>query len=112
MDKDKIIENLDNNLSNMFVDDFEKINNAKNSINEYFKEMEINYKYEYNEFCFDFIKYSKLLIESLDESQLLILNNDIFIFDTLTYMIENKIDDIIEDDTLKKDLIMKHELKK
>ena len=111
-EREQLLKNIEDKLEDMFVEEYDKVNKAKDSINTYFQDLEINYVYDYNIFCIDFRNNAKQLINNLPPEDLLNINTTIFVFEALSYMIRNKIDEIVVDKSKKMDLILKHELKK
>jgi hypothetical protein len=111
-EREQIMKNIEDKLQDMFVEEYDRVNNAKDSINKYFEDLEINYVYGYNIFCVDFKENAKSLINNLSPEDLLNINTTVFVFEVLSYMIRNKIDEIVDDKGKKMDLILKHELKK
>lgn len=112
MTRDTLLENIKNNLSEIFVNDFEKINEARDNVNKYLKEIDVDYIYEYNDFCVDFMDKSIKIVDLLSEEQLENLDGNLFVSDTISYMIKNKIFDVVKDASKRNNLIIQHELQK
>lgn len=110
--KQELLDKIKNNLSEMFVNDFDKINDARLNVNQYLEHIGINYNYDYNEFCVDFMDKSIKVINLLNDEELINLNSNIFVTDTISYMIKNKIVDMVDDNSKRNDLIIQHELQK
>ena len=88
MSKQQKVSLLKTKLETAFVDNYDDINTAKTKINEYFIDVGIDYKYDYNTFCKDFIKESLFIVNRIDNVEKLDLNN--FIYIVLTNLISNK----------------------
>jgi hypothetical protein len=112
MNKDEIIFTFIDALKNSFVSQFDKIDYARVTVNQYMKDIEFNYIYDYNTFCIDFIYTVENILKSLDERVITDINMDILIYETLSIMIKNKIFDSITDEGTKQKLMILHELKK
>ena len=95
-EREQITKNIEDKLDGMFVEEYDKVNSAKDSINIYFKDLEINYVYDYNIFCVDFRNNAKQLINNLPPEDLININTTIFVFEVLSYMIRNKIDEDLD----------------
>ena len=81
----------------MFVDEYEKVNIARTSVNAYLKDIEIDYTYDYNTFCVDFMDNSKNLVNKVHIEQLRGLDSNSFVSEVLSFMIKNKIYENIQD---------------
>lgn len=110
--KNELLNKIKTNLSEMFVNDFDKINKARENVNSYLTEIDVNYEYDYNNFCIDFMDKSLKLVDSLSNNELENMNSNIFVTDTISYMIKNKIYDIVNDVDKRNNLIIQHELQK
>ena len=110
--RESLLRNIEENLSMMFVEEYEKVNLARTSVNNYLKDIEIEYQYDYNVFCIDFMNNSKNLVNNLSEENLRDLNSNIFVSEVISFMIKNKIYENIEDPSKRAYLMMQHELKK
>jgi hypothetical protein len=107
-----LLGKIEGNLSDMFVDEYDKVNQARLSVNVYLKDIELGYQYEYNDFCKDFMTNSKNLINQLSDERLRELNNSIFVTEVISFMIKNKIYEKVEDVDRRSYLMIQHELKK
>ncbi len=110
--KESLIKAIEDNLSNMFVNEYDKVNNARLSVNAYLKDIEIEFEYKYNNFCIDFMNNSKNLVNKVSDQQLNELDSDTFVSEVLSYMIKNKIYDNVQNPEKRANLIIQHELKK
>jgi len=110
--RDNLLSKIDSNLSIMFVEEYDKVNQARLSVNLYLKDIEIDYQYDYNDFCKEFLINSKNLINQLPDERLSELNNAIFVTEVVSFMIKNKIYEKIEDVDKRSYLMIQHELKK
>lgn len=110
--KDILLRTIEDNLSNMFVNEYDKINNARSSVNAYLKDIEVEYEYNYNQFCVDFMNNSKDLVNKIPDKQLQGLDSNTFVSEVLSYMIKNKIYEIVNNPERRAHLIIQHELRK
>jgi len=110
--KQDLLGKIEGNLSDMFVDEFDKVNQARLSVNVYLEDIEIDYQYDYNSFCKDFMTNSRNLINQLPDERLRELNNSIFVTEVISFMIKNKIYEKVEDIDRRSYLMIQHELKK
>lgn len=110
--KNNIVEELNDKLKELFVDQFDKVNGAKDEINKYLDSMDIESKYEYNSFCSDFLKVASNLLDSLTISDLQKMNIEYFVNEILSIMINYKIVEGEADDEKKLEKMIKHELKR
>lgn len=110
--KESLLDKIKNNLSEIFVNDFDKINDARVNVNNYLDHIDINYRYDYNEFCVDFMDKSIKIVDLLSEEELQNLNSNSFVTDTISYMIKSKIFDTVDDVSKRNNLIIQHELQK
>ena len=110
--RESLLKTIEENLSNMFVEEYDKINIARNSVNMYLKEIEINFEYDYNTFCVDFMSNSKNLVNNIHIEQLRMLDSNSFVSEVLSFMIKNKIYENIKNPERRAYLMIQHELKK
>lgn len=110
--RENLLKVIEENLADMFVEEYNKVNNARISVNAYLKDIEINYEYDYNIFCVDFMNVSKDLINKIHNEQLRGLDSNIFVSEVISFMIKNKISENIQDSDKRKYLLIQHELKK
>lgn len=110
--RDSLLKTIEDNLSNMFVEEYTKVNTARSSVNAYLNDIEISYQYEYNQFCIDFMDNTKNLVNKLPINTLRELDSNSFVSEVLSFMIKNKINENIEDNDKKSYLLIQHELKK
>ena len=110
--KDTLVKTIEDNLSNMFVNEYDKVNTARLSVNDYLKDIEIEFEYNYNNFCIDFMNNSKKLINKISDEQITQLDSNIFVSEVLSYMIKNKIYENVQNPKKRANLIIEHELKK
>lgn len=110
--KEEIIVAFIDTLKNSFVVHFDKIDYARTTVNQYMKDIEFNYEYDYNVFCVEFISTVEQILESLDEEIISKIDINLLIFETLTIMVRNKIFSSVEDEGTKQKLMILHELKK
>lgn len=112
MDRESLLKAIEDNLSNMFVEEFDKVNIARISTNAYLKDIEIKYEYDYNTFCVDFMENSKNLVNNIHIEQLRQIDNNSFVSEVLSFMIKNKINENESDSERRTYLMIQHELKK
>ena len=110
--RESLLKTISDNLSNMFVEEYDKVNTARISVNAYLKDIEINYEYDYNLFCVEFMENSKNLVNKVPIDSLRELDSNSFVSEVLSFMIKNKINENILDPDKRAYLMIQHELKK
>jgi len=110
--RETLLKTIQDNLSVMFVEQYDKVNSARKSINSYLKDIDIEYQYDYNIFCLDFMENSKNLVNHISEDKLEELDDMSFVSEIMSIMVKNKIHENIKDETKKAYLMVQHELKK
>ena len=110
--KEQIIIAFVDTLKNSFVAEFEKIDIARTTVNQYMKDIEFNYEYDYNTFCKEFIFTVENILQSLDEQIISNIDINLLIFESLTVMVRNKIFEMVVNDNDRQKLMILHELKK
>jgi hypothetical protein len=110
--RENLLKTIEENLSTMFVEEFDKVNTARTSVNAYLKDIDINYTYDYNTFCVDFMNNSKNLVNKIHIEQLRGLDSNLFVSEVLSFMIKNKIYENVQDPDKRSYLMIQHELKK
>lgn len=110
-DKETIITDLENRLKEMFVDDFDKVNDARNNINNHLINIEVNNKYEYNEFCADFLRITEKLLNSLSVEDIETIDFTFIMGEILSIMIKYKIFETETDEKTRLQKLIHHELK-
>lgn len=110
--RESLLKTIEENLSTMFVEEYDKVNIARVSINVYLKDIDINYEYDYNTFCVEFMQNSKNLVNNIHIEQLRMLDNNSFVSEVLSFMIKNKIYENVSDPDRRANLLVLHELKK
>ena len=110
--REGLLKKIEDNLSNLFVDQYDKVNTARNSVNLYLKDIEINYQYDYNNFCVEFMDNSRNLVNKLPIEAIRELDDNSFVSEVLSFMIKNKIYENIQDPNQRSYLMIQHELKK
>ena len=112
--KENISEELSERLKSMFVDDYDKVNGAKEDINSYLDSINVNDKYDYNSFCHDFLNISSNLLENLTDNDIQNMDFMYFINEILSVMVNYKIlndnDGKIDEETKVANLL-RHELR-
>ena len=99
-------------IGNSFVDDYDSINDAKEKINLYLIEMEIENIYTYNEFCGVFISITDSILDTLSLEDFQKIPIDNFISEILSIMIKKKINDSVQTDDKKSFNLLKIEIDK
>ena len=79
--KEEMINFFIEGLKESFVSKYEEINNSKDIVNNYMKELNFQYEYNYNEFCSDFIKFSITKLEQIDIDEIIQLDINVIIYD-------------------------------
>jgi hypothetical protein len=110
--REGLLKKIEDNLSNLFVDQYDKVNIARNSVNLYLKDIEIDYQYDYNNFCVEFMDNSRNLVNKLPIEAIRELDDNSFVSEVLSFMIKNKIYENIQDPNQRSYLMIQHELKK
>jgi len=109
--KEALLEELSTRLKDMFVEDYDKVNGAKNDINVYLESIGIKTKYNYNDFCSDFLKVSDNLIQSLTLEDIINVDSTIILGEVMSIMVKYKIMDNEPDEEKRLHKILQHELK-
>lgn len=110
--RESLLKTIEDNLSTMFVEKYDEINVARNSVNAYLKDIEIDYNYDYNSFCVDFMVNTKNLVHNVPIEKLRELDSNSFVSEVLSFMIKNKIYEKVEEPNRRAYLMIQHELKK
>ena len=111
MDLEKRRE-ISDKIQNSFVDDFDLINDAKEKINVYLSEMEIENIYNYNEFCNLFVHITDDILDTLSIEEFQNIPIDNFIAEILSIMIKKKISESVQPDEKKSFNLLKMEIDK
>jgi len=111
MDLEKRKE-ISNKIQNSFVDDFDLINDAKEKINLYLTEMEIENVFTYNEFCILFINMTDDVLDTLTIEEFQMIPIEFFISEILSTMIKRKIGESTQTDDKKSFNLLKMEIDK
>jgi hypothetical protein len=109
--KEALLEELSTRLKDMFVEDYDKVNGAKNDINVYLESIGIKTKYNYNDFCSDFLKVSDNLIQSLTLEDIINVDSTIILGEVMSIMVKYKIMDNEPDEEKRLHKILQHELR-
>jgi hypothetical protein len=109
--KEALLEELSTRLKDMFVEDYDKVNGAKNDINVYLESIGIKTKYNYNDFCSDFLKVSDNLIQSLTLEDIINVDSTIILGEVMFIMVKYKIMDNEPDEEKRLHKILQHELR-
>lgn len=110
--RENLLNTISEKLSEMFVEEYEKINNSLISVNKYLEGLEVNYTYDYNKFCIDFMECSKKLVDNLSDEQLKNLNSNSFVAEVFSFMIKNKIYEYTTDQERRSYLLAEFQLQK
>jgi len=110
--KEKIIKSFIETLKESFVNEFEKIDYSRNLVNNYMKEINFDYQYDYNTFCIEFLDTTDKILNSLTNEEILLIDINMLIYETFMNMVKNKIFNSTNNDNDKQKLILLHELKK
>lgn len=110
-EKDELLEEITGRLKQMFVDDYDKVKSAKDNVNTYLESIDVEGRYDYNEFCNRFLEISDKLINSLSMDEIRGINAPYIMGEVLSIMVKYKImdGDDTDDDKLQK--IIQHELR-
>lgn len=84
-------QEISNKIQKSFVDDFDLINDAKEKINIYLLDMNIDNVYKYNEFCSLFIKITDEMLDTLSVSEFENTQIEYFISEVISIIVKNKI---------------------
>lgn len=110
--KKEIINNFVESIKNSFVSHFDKIDLARITVNQYMKDIDFNYEFDYNTFCKDFLFTIESILESLENDVINNIDINLLIYESLTIMVRNKIFETVTDEGIKQKLMILHELKK
>ena len=110
-EKEALSLELTGRLKELFVEDYDKVNGAKNDVNEYLISIDVDNKYEYNEFCNDFLKISEKLIHSLTLVDIKNADAGFIMGEIMTIMVKYKIVDSEPDETKRLSKLIQHELR-
>ena len=110
-EKESLSLELTDRLKELFVEDYDKVNSAKDNVNEYLTSIEVDNKYEYNEFCSDFLRVSEKLIHSLTLSDIKNADAGFIMGEIMTIMVKYKIVDSEPDETKRLHKLLQHELR-
>ncbi len=110
-EKETLSSELTDRLKELFVEDYDKVNNAKDNVNEYLTSIDIDNKYAYNEFCSDFLRVSKKLIHSLTLADIKNADAGFIMGEIMTIMVKYKIVDSEPDETKRLHKLIQHELR-
>lgn len=89
-------EAIKKRLIELFVEQFEKIDSAKNHINNYLSNNDIDFKYDYDEFCRHFLEETNLLFNYLNDEDVEKMNMERYIQTILSLMVEDKAIDSLD----------------
>ena len=109
--KEELSLELANRLKELFVEDYEKVNSAKDDINVYLESIDIDNKYDYNEFCSDFLRVSEKLIHSLTVTDIQNADAGFIMGEIMAIMVKYKIMDSEPDETQRLHKLIQHELR-
>jgi hypothetical protein len=109
--KEELLETLTNRLKELFVDNYEMVNNSKDDINTYLESIDVDTKYEYNEFCSDFLKISDKLIHSLSMTDIQNVDATYIMAEIMSIMVKYKIMDSEPDENKRLHKLIQHELR-
>lgn len=110
--KEELIHFFVEGLKESFVSRYDDINSSKDTVNQYMKNINFNYQYDYNTFCSDFIEFTTDKLEKIDEDNMSNIDINSVISDVLVDMIKEKIYNNVKDEKERATLMMIHELKK
>lgn len=106
----ELTDELIKKLQSMFVDDFDKVNCAKNDINVYLESLGVVTKYTYNEFCKDFMDISANIIQTFNLDDIYSQGSDYIIKEILYNIVIFKIKNSGESEMKIAQQILSHEL--
>lgn len=109
--KEELAEELSIRLKELFVEDYDKVNSAKDNINVYLESIDVSTRYNYNDFCADFLKVSEKLIQSLTISDIQSIDSLYLMGEIMSIMVKYKIMDSEPDETKRLHKIIQHELR-
>jgi len=109
--KEELLETLTNRLKELFVDNYDMVNHSKDDINTYLESINVNNKYEYNEFCADFLKVSDKLIHSLSLNDIQNVDATFIMAEIMSIMVKYKIMDSEPDESKRLHKLIQHELR-
>lgn len=106
--KEDLIIGLQARLSEKFVSDYDLIKGALQDINNYLQVMDIEFTYNYDDFCKDFLTTSQAFIEKLAIDELKNMDTYVFTQEVIGIMIYYKIGETIKDEDDKKLKLLQH----
>ena len=109
--KEELSIELNNRLKELFVNDFDKVDGAKNDINGYLESIDVETRYSYNEFCADFLKVSDKLIHSLTLSDIQNVDAGFIMGEIMSIMVKYKILESEPDENKRLQKMIQHELR-
>ena len=109
--KEELSKELSERLKELFVNDFDKVDGAKNDINVYLESINVETRYDYNEFCSDFLKVSDKLIHSLTLADIQNVDAGFIMGEIMSIMVKYKIMDSEPDETKRLHKMIQHELR-
>jgi len=109
--KEELSKELSERLKELFVNDFDKVDGAKNDINVYLESIDVETRYNYNEFCTDFLKVSDKLIQSLTLADIQNVDAGFIMGEIMSIMVKYKIMDSEPDETKRLHKMIQHELR-
>jgi hypothetical protein len=109
--KEELLEIFKKSTMDTFVNEFDKIDNARITINNYMKEISFNYEYDYNTFCKEFASTVEKILNMIDENRIMSIDINFIIYESLILMVRNKIFEMTPDEKTKTSLLILHELK-
>ena len=109
--KEELLEALTDRLKELFVDNYDMVNGSKDDINIYLESINVDTRYEYNEFCTDFLKVSDKLITSLPLTDIQTVDPTFIMGEIMSIMVQYKIMDSEPDENKRLHKLIQHELR-
>jgi len=109
--KEELLEAITNRLKELFVDNYDMVNGSRKDINIYLESIDVDTRYEYNEFCTDFLKVSDKLIQSLPLTDIQNVDPTFIMGEIMSIMIKYKIMDSEPDESKRLHKLIQHELR-
>lgn len=109
--KEELLEALTDRLKELFVDNYDMVNGSKDDINIYLESINVDTRYEYNEFCADFLKVSDKLITSLPLTDIQTVDPTFIMGEIMSIMVQYKIMDSEPDENKRLHKLIQHELR-
>jgi hypothetical protein len=111
MEKEKLIQSFITSITESFISDYERIENSKNILNIYLVEIKLDYKYDYNTFCKEFLASVNNELNNMSIENIQNIDSISFTYTIINNMIKNKMNEIITNEKDKLTMMLLYDLK-